>query len=87
MDAAVSIDVGASQIAGAQVVPVAKSAHEPLPSHVPSVPQVEAAIGKQLASGSAPPLGTGWQLPALPETAHDEHAGQLEAPQHTDSTQ
>ena len=44
-------------------------------------------MARQLASGSIPPFGTGWQLPALPATAHDEHAAQLVAPQHTCSTQ
>jgi hypothetical protein len=86
-EAAVSVAVVGSQAAGAHRVPIAKTSQEPLPSQKPSVPQVEAAIARQLASGSAPPLGTGWQLPALLGTAHDEHAGQLEAPQQTCSRQ
>jgi hypothetical protein len=86
-EAAVSIEVVPSHVAGAQTVPDAWRAHEPLPSQVPLVPQVAGAMGRQLASGSLPPFGTGWQLPALPVTAHDEQAAQLEAPQHTDSTQ
>ena len=87
VEAAVRTDVAGSHEAGRQGVPGAKSSHEPLPSQVPSVAQVGAAMARQLASGSAPPLGTGWQLPAFPATAHDEQAGQLEAPQHTCSTQ
>ena len=86
-DAAVSIEVVASQVAAPHVVPAAMKAHEPLPSQVPSVPQLAAAIAMQVARGSAPPMGTGWQLPALPETAHEKQAEQLEAPQHTCSTQ
>jgi hypothetical protein len=87
IDAAVKVAVVASQVAGAQVVPIAVRAHAPAPSQVPSVPHVEAAMARQLASGSGPPLGTGWQLPALPWTAHDKHAAQLAAPQQTCSTQ
>jgi hypothetical protein len=44
-------------------------------------------MARQLASGSFPPLGTGWQLPAFPATAQDEQAGQLVLPQQTCSTQ
>jgi len=87
-DAAVSIEVVASHVAAApHAVPAAMKAHAPLPSQVPSVPQVAAAIVMQVARGSAPPLSTGWQLPALPETAHEEQAGQLASPQQTCSTQ
>jgi hypothetical protein len=71
VDAAVSIEVEASHVAGAQAVPMEMNAHEPLPSQVPSVPQLEGAMAGQLMSGSAPPLGTGWHVPALPETAHE----------------
>ena len=81
------MDVAASHEAGPQGVPAENTAHEPLPSQVPSVPQVDAVIARQLARGSAPPFGTGWQLPAFPATAHDEQAEQLSAPQHTCSTQ
>jgi len=87
VEAAVSIDVVASHVAPAQLVPAAKRAHAPAPSHVPSAPQVAAALARQLAVGSAPPFGTGWQLPGLPATAHDVHDGQLAAPQQTCSTQ
>jgi hypothetical protein len=44
-------------------------------------------MARQLASGSLPPLGTGWQLPAFPVTAQEEQAGQLRLPQQTCSTQ
>jgi hypothetical protein len=71
VEAAVSIEVAASHVAGAHAVPMAMNAHEPLPSQVPSVPQVEGAMTRQLVSGSAPPLGTGSHAPALPETAHE----------------
>ncbi len=90
--AAVSIDVVASHAAaGPQLVPIAKNAHMPPPSQVPSSPQLVLTLARQVARGSAPPFGTGWQLPALPATAHDQHAGQVAAPfgtpQHTDSMQ
>lgn len=71
VEAAVSMEVAGSQAAGPQAVPMAMKAHEPLPSQVPSVPQVEGAMTGQLASGSAPPFATGWQLPALFGTAHE----------------
>ena len=58
-EAAVSWAVAPSHEAGAQTVPAAKSVQEPLPSQVPSVPQVDAVIARQLARGSAPPFGTG----------------------------
>jgi hypothetical protein len=89
VEAAVSIDVVASQDAAPQIVPMAMKAQLPLPSQVPSVPQVAAAMGMQVASGSAPPFATGWQLPDLPltTTAHDQHGRQLAEPQQTDSTQ
>jgi hypothetical protein len=59
----------------------------PAPSHVPVVAHVEGGMAAQVASGSAPPAGTGWQLPGFPATAHDVQARQLAEPQHTCSTQ
>jgi hypothetical protein len=59
VDAAVSMDVVASHAAEPQLVPIAKNAHMPPPSQVPSMPQVVLALARQLASGSAPPFGTG----------------------------
>jgi hypothetical protein len=87
VEGAVSIAVAVSQEAGMQVVPAACRAHAPLPSQVPSVPQVEVAMARQVASGSLPPAETGWQLPGIPATAQDEQAGQPALPQQTCSTQ
>jgi hypothetical protein len=87
VDAAVSVEVVVSQAAARQTAPMACSAHMLLPSHVPVVPHVAGAIARQVASGSAPPAGTGWQVPALPETAHEVHASQLGESQQTCSTQ
>jgi hypothetical protein len=86
VEAAVEVDDVESHAPARQTVPGANMAHRPVPSHVPVVAHVEAAIGGQVASGSAPPGGTSRQLPALPETAHDQHAGQLGEPQQTCST-
>ena len=44
-------------------------------------------MARQVASGSLPPSGTGWQLPAIPATAHEVQLGQVDEPQHTCSTQ
>ena len=87
IEAAVAVADAGSQEAGRQVVPGAYIAHRPVPSHVPVVAHVEAAMGGQVARGSAPPAGTSWQLPGLPETAHDQHGMQLADPQQTCSTQ
>jgi hypothetical protein len=87
VEAAVSIDVEGSHEPARQTAPIAWSAHMPLPSHVPVEPHVEALIGRQVARGSLPPAGTGWQLPAFCATAHEVHGSQLAESQHTFSTQ
>jgi hypothetical protein len=76
----------AGQLAAAHEVPSANFWHPPAPSHLPLVPQVEAACVAQKAAGAAVPAGTGAQAP-VPETLHAWHAGQLALPQHTPSTQ
>jgi len=59
----------------------------PAPLQTPVVPQLEAGIAWQFAAGSAPPLGTGVQVPCLPATAHELQLPQLDDPQQTPSVQ
>ena len=87
VEAAVAVPDVESHAAARQTVPGAYIAQRPVPSHVPVVAHVAAGMGAQVASGSAPPAGTGWQLPGFPATAHDVHAAQLADPQQTCSTQ
>jgi hypothetical protein len=70
-----------------QGVPAGWKAHWPLPLHRPFIPQVVEPVVMQTAAGSSPFAGTGWQVPALPATAHDRQLGQLADPQQTPSTQ
>jgi hypothetical protein len=58
------------QLAATQMVPFAYRRQPPLPSQVPSVPQVAAPLSVHWLSGSAP-TGTKVQVPALPDSAHD----------------
>ena len=51
-------------------VPVAYRRQSPLPSHVPSVPQLAAPLSMHWFSGSCP-TATKVQVPALPASAHD----------------
>jgi hypothetical protein len=85
VEAAVTVDDVTSHAATRQTVPMSCIAHAPAPSQVPVVPHVAAAMGRQVASGSAPPAATGWQAPVL--FAHDVHAAQLSSPQQVCSTQ
>ena len=68
-------------------VPAGWNAHWPLPLHRPLIPQLVEAVAVHTAAGSSPFAGTGWQVPALPATAHDKQLGQLADPQQTPSTQ
>jgi hypothetical protein len=63
----------AGQEGGAQGVPASKSAHVPLPSQNPVVPQVAAPAFMHLFVGSAPPAGTGAHVPGVAGSAHDRH--------------
>ena len=51
-------------------VPAAYRRQAPLPSQVPSVPQVEAPLSAHWLSGSAP-TAANVQVPAVPDSAHD----------------
>jgi hypothetical protein len=61
------------QDGGAQGVPAAKSSQVPLPSQKPVVSQLPAPVFMQLFVGSAPPLGTGVQVPDVVDRAQDKH--------------
>jgi hypothetical protein len=63
-------NVEPTQVAVAQTVPVAYRRQPPLPSHMPSVPQLVAPLSAHWFRGSAP-TGTGVQVPAVPVSAHD----------------
>jgi hypothetical protein len=58
----------------AHCVPLAYLWHAPAPSHMPSLPQVDAAaIGHWDATSGGDPAGIGEQVPTLPVSEHDVH--------------
>ncbi len=59
----------------------------PAPLQTPVVPQLDAGIDLHWPAGSAPPLGTGVQVPCFPATAHELQLPQLDEPQQTPSVQ
>jgi len=60
------------QVAAAHCVPLTYFRHAPAPSHMPSVPHVDAVVVAHWVVGlGAAPAGTGEQVPALPPSAHD----------------
>jgi hypothetical protein len=62
------------QVAAAHCVPVGQERHAPAPLHVPSVPQVVAAVVAHWVAGvGAVPFATLLQVPTLPVIAHDLH--------------
>src|SRR4051794_22091278 len=84
---AVVRDVAAAgQLAVEQDVPSACFWQPPAPSHLPFVPHVDAACVVQNVAGAGVPAASGAQAP-VPETLQAWHAGQLEEPQQTPSTQ
>jgi hypothetical protein len=85
--ASVSVDAPAGQVAVEHDVPSACFWQAPAPSHLPVVPQVDAACVAHAPFGSAAPAATGAQEPALPATLHARQLPQLAAPQQTPSTQ
>jgi hypothetical protein len=66
-----------------QVVPATWRRQPPLPSHLPSRPQVDALSAVQARMGSSAPAGTGAQLPARPLTLQDWQLPQLAVSQQT----
>jgi hypothetical protein len=71
---------------GAHTVPARCLRHAPLPSQVPSVPQVAAVCGRQAPRGSAAPLPTRLHVPGCP-AEHDRQGPVQASVQHTPSTQ
>jgi hypothetical protein len=73
---------------GRQVVPEGNLRQAPLPSQLPSSPQVETlAAGQVAASRGATPTGTKLQVPTAPWTLQDLHVSVQADEQHTPSTQ
>jgi hypothetical protein len=66
----VDVSVEPVQLAATQLVPAAYRRQAPMPSQVPSVPQVAAVTSVHWFSGSWP-LGTFVQVPTVPEIAQD----------------
>jgi hypothetical protein len=66
--AALSVEV--VQLWGAHCVPVAKKRQAPLPSQLPSKPQLVEAAAVHSFAGSWP-AGTAAQVPTVPVRAHD----------------
>jgi hypothetical protein len=56
------------QLWARQPMLVSQKSHLPAPSQVPFRPQLLWALARQRALGSAPPSGTGEQVPTLPVT-------------------
>ena len=62
-------------------------AQAPAPLQTPVVLQLDAGIAWHWPAGSAPPLGTGVQVPCFPATAHELQLPQLDDPQQMPSVQ
>jgi hypothetical protein len=62
------------QRSAAQTVPGRQWRQPPAPSHLPSVPQVEAAWVAHMLRGSSPPFATGVQVPSAAGSAQLRHA-------------
>jgi hypothetical protein len=74
-----AVSVPPAHDAVAQTVPEGQSRQLPL-VHLPSVPQVEAAVAAQTPRGSAEPSITAPHVPSVPPLSAAEHAWQ--APVH-----
>lgn len=85
--ASVSVEDIAGQDADEQPVPVGHFWQPPAPSHLPSVPQVDAVCVAQKVAGAVVPAATGAHVPALPPTLHALHAPHGPESQHTPSVQ
>ena len=83
--APIGVDVEPVHDAVPQLVPAAIGRQLPLPSQVPLNPH--GGAGRQPPCGSIAPTGTGWQLPAAPETLHDVQVPHAADEQQTPSTQ
>ena len=68
------VSVDPTQVPAAHCVPVAQKRQAPAPLHIPSSPQVVAAVAAHWVAGvGAVPLATLLHVPWLPAIAHDLH--------------
>jgi hypothetical protein len=79
--------IALAQVSGAHTVPGAYLRHDPAPSHLPSVPPVDAGCAAQPLRGSVAPAGTVEQLPIADGSAHVLHGPLQALSQQTPSTQ
>jgi hypothetical protein len=63
----------AGQLGSPQETPSVYFWHAPA-SHMPFVPQVDGACGRQVPAGSGAPAGTSRQRPIAPDSAHERQA-------------
>jgi hypothetical protein len=68
---------------GTHCVPGSHVRHAPLPSHLPSLPQVDAAVTPHLPLVSALPAATGEHVPSVALSVHDTHGPSQVALQQT----
>jgi hypothetical protein len=80
------VNVVPEQVDATQVIPMACSRQPPLPSQVPSVPQLAAPMSAHWPSGSAP-AGTALQVPTVPASAHERQVPAQAVAQQTPSSQ
>lgn len=80
------VNVAPAQLCGTQMVPLAYCRHDPPPSHVPSVPHVEAPLSAHCPSGSSP-AGTSMHVPAVPVIPHDRQLPVQAVRQHVPCSQ
>jgi hypothetical protein len=81
--ASVCVEPPTGHDGAAQTVPAAYTWQAPAPSHTPVVLQLAAPASVQVPAGSAPPCGTGAQVPSVPASAHDMQAPAQAVWQHT----
>ncbi len=82
----VPLSVPPLQVDGMQMVPDRYLRQAPLPSQVPSVPQVAAVLSAHWPSGSWP-AGTVAQVPAVPGCAHERQVPSQAVPQQVPCSQ
>jgi len=80
------VNVVPLQVDAAQVEPIAYRRQAPLPSHVPSLPQVFAPWSVHWLNGSAP-AATDAQVPMVPARPHDRQMPTHAVAQHTPCSQ
>ena len=79
----VCVDELAGHTGGAQDVPACHLWQPPAPSHVPSLPQLAAALTPHLVLGSETPAATGAHVPGVAVSVHETHGPSQVALQHT----